>query len=71
MKTSLKRQQSVTRHKQNHMMPDHDQVNPRAPNEYLKVLETFEISQSLNNSVSNNQLEHLKKRGVHKSRADL
>jgi len=53
------------------MMPDHDQVNPRAPNEYLKVLEVFEISQSLDGSVSNNQLEHLKERGVHKSRDDL
>ena len=52
-------------------MPDHDQVNPRAPNEYLKVLEVFEISQSLDGSVSNNQLEHLKERGVHKSRDDL
>ena len=41
---------------------DHDQGKTPSTDDYLKVLEVFEIRQSLDDSVSNNQLEHLKKR---------
>ena len=75
---SLKRQQvtrlnhkTVTRHKRNHKTTSHDQVKTRVPKNYLMVLKAFKISQSANNYLSNNQLEHLKKMGISKSHDDL
>jgi len=44
--------------------------NRRGKPKHLKVLEAFETSQSPGDPTSNSQLEHLKERGVNKSRDD-
>ena len=77
-KTSLKRQQSHktsdrTGHKT--QAKSHDAWSRSGENPstkiYLKILETFKISQSPNNYASNSQLEHLKKMGISKSHDPL
>ena len=62
IKTPAKSQDKTQDTSENHMMPDHDQVKPRAPRTTRRFGSNW-ISQSSGDSISNSQLEHLEKRG--------